>query len=85
MRSIETEHLCFRTVSLLVVAEDMSLHSKSLTLPSPTDELKILENIIEQLLGVYLKESILNLRRIGVRLSSFAPLSGQTNFQAYLG
>jgi DNA polymerase IV (DinB-like DNA polymerase) len=82
---VKSGGLGFRTVSLAVVAEDMSLHTKSLTLDSITDDLQTLKQAVKQLIEVYLRGSDLNARRIGVRVSNLSRVTGQKSLSAYLG
>ena len=84
-RSVKSDGLGFRTVSLMIVAEDMSLHTKSLTLDSITDDLQTLKQAVKQLIEVYLRGSDLNARRIGVRVSNLSRVPGQKSLSAYLG
>jgi len=85
IRRIEVEGLAYRTVSLVTISEDMAMRSKSLTLEDATTDKDVLLRTVKSLLGDYLRESTLNLRRIGVRVSSLSPLAGQRRLSSYMG
>jgi len=61
----------FRTVGIIAVLTDMSVHSRSKTLSSPTNDLSILKSTVYELLSKLLGELDLDLRRIGVKISNF--------------
>ena len=84
-RRSEVEKLAYRTVSLAVVAEDMSIHSRSLTLEDATIDKGVLIKAVRRLLEDYLRVSALNIRRIGVRISNLSPIAGQKSLSSYMG
>jgi DNA polymerase IV (DinB-like DNA polymerase) len=81
----EAEGLAYRTVALTVVAQDMSVHSKSTTLEDATVGVDIITKSVRRLFEEYLKESTLNLRRVGVRVSALSLVAGQKTLSSYLG
>jgi len=64
--------LRFRQLGIIAVMSDMSIHSRSRTLESPGDELETMKRVSRDLLERFLKESDLEIRRVGVKVSSFA-------------
>jgi DNA polymerase IV (DinB-like DNA polymerase) len=83
-RRAEAEKFAYRTVSLAVVAEDMSIHSRSLTLEDATTGRDVLIEAAVRLLEDYLRDSTLNLRRVGVRISNLSPIAGQRSLSSYM-
>jgi len=64
--------LSFRTVGITAVMKDMSVHSRSKSFDSPTNGLEVLEQTVKQLLEKFLSESNIEIRRVGVKVSSLA-------------
>jgi DNA polymerase IV (DinB-like DNA polymerase) len=62
--------LSFRSVSTLVVAIDLGLHSRSKTIENPTKDLKVLKETVWELFAKFLKESDVVARRVGVKISN---------------
>lgn len=81
----EAEGLAYRTISLTIVAEDMSIHSKSITLEDATVGEDVITKSVRRLFEDFLKESTLNLRRVGVRVSTLSLVAGQKTLNSYLG
>jgi len=84
-RRSEVAKLAYRTVSLVVVTAEMSMHSKSLTLDDAAIGKVVLMRAVRRLLEDYLTESVLNLRRVGVRISNLSPIVGQRSLISYMG
>lgn len=74
----------FRSISLMIVAENMSIHSRSKTLSSPTNDLKLLRDVSNELLQRFFKESELRVRRIGVRVSDLTSASTQKPLSSFI-
>lgn len=74
-----------RTVGIIAILADLSIHSKSRTLESPTyDEITIMQtsrDLIEQFLQ---SMSTVTVRRVGVKLSALSPQSGQTDISKFM-
>jgi DNA polymerase IV (DinB-like DNA polymerase) len=74
-----------RTISVVAILADLSIHTRSRTLESPIcDEKKIIqvsEDLIEQFLQSMPSAT---LRRVGVKLSSLSTRSGQTDMSKFL-
>jgi DNA polymerase IV (DinB-like DNA polymerase) len=62
--------LKFRSVSILVVATDLSIHSRSKTFENPTNDLQVLKKIVMELFAKFLNESDIEARRIGVKVAN---------------
>jgi DNA polymerase IV (DinB-like DNA polymerase) len=64
--------LSFRSVSILVVASDLSVHSRSKTLENPTKDLEVFKKTVRELFAKLLSESDVTARRVGVKVSNLA-------------
>jgi DNA polymerase IV (DinB-like DNA polymerase) len=62
--------LSFRSVSILVVATDLSVHTRSKTIENPTKDLEVLNNTMKELFSKFLNESDVEARRVGVKVSN---------------
>jgi DNA polymerase IV (DinB-like DNA polymerase) len=65
----------FRTVTIMVVAKDMSVHSRSRSLDYSTDRLDVLKETVQELFRHFLAESDLEARRVGVKVSGLTKRS----------
>jgi len=68
-KDIAQRRALFKTIGILVILTDMSVHSRSKTLKSPTNDPQVLKDIVKELFGKFLKESGLKARRVGVKVS----------------
>jgi DNA polymerase IV (DinB-like DNA polymerase) len=79
--------LVYRSVSIYLVAGDLSVHSRSKTFENPTSDLKTFKQTARELFEKFLGESDVEARRIGVKLSNLSKkeeLQKQiTNFFGY--
>ncbi len=76
--------LNFKSIGIVAIMEDLSIHTRSKTLSSPTDDLKVIRKTCRELLEGFLeKESSLQLRRIGVRVSGLTV--GQRQLTEFTG
>jgi DNA polymerase IV (DinB-like DNA polymerase) len=64
--------LNFRSVSILVVAKDLSIHSRSKTFENPTKDLQTIKKTVRELFAKFLNESDVEARRIGVKVANLA-------------
>jgi DNA polymerase IV (DinB-like DNA polymerase) len=64
--------LVYRSVSIYVVAGDLSVHSRSKTFENPASDLETLKKTVKELFEKFHDESDVEARRIGVKLSSLA-------------
>ncbi len=74
-----------KTVSILAILGDLSIHSKSRTLDSPTSDMSTIAQASKDLLEQFLQsESTATVRRVGVKLSGLSGRSGQTDISKFL-
>jgi len=80
----ETDMTC-KSVGIIAILNDLSIHSKSRTLKSPTADAKTITKNVKDLIEQFL-QSMPNAvaRRIGVRLSGLSRRSGQTDISKFL-
>lgn len=64
--------LVYRSVSIYVVAGDLSVHSRSKTFENPTNSLEAFKNTVKELYEKFLAESEVEARRVGVKVSSLS-------------
>jgi len=82
---LREENLAYECVSIMVVLDDLTMHSKSRTLEIPATSLQTMKETAYQLLTELLEaENTLKVRRIGVRLSNLIEMRGQTTLGAFL-
>jgi len=62
--------LIYRSVSIYLVAGDLSVHSRSKTFENPTSDLKTLKKTVKELFKKFLRESDVEARRVGVKVSN---------------
>jgi DNA polymerase IV (archaeal DinB-like DNA polymerase) len=62
--------LTYKSVSIYVVAGDLSVHSRSKTFENPISDLKTLKTAVKELFKKFLGESDVEARRVGVKVSS---------------
>jgi len=76
--------LMYRSVSIHVVARNLIVHSRSKTFEKPTSDLETFKMTVKELFEKYLGESNVEVRRVGVKLSSLTKKEEQqkqiTNF-----
>jgi DNA polymerase IV (DinB-like DNA polymerase) len=65
----------FRTVTIMVVAKDMSVHSRSRSLDYTTDRLDLLKETVRELFRCFLAECDVEVRRVGVKVSGLVKRS----------
>lgn len=73
----------FRSVGIMIVAENMSIHSRTRTLNSHTNDSETLRAVSHELLERFMKGSHLNIRRIGVRVTDLSSASKQKSLSEY--
>ena len=81
------QELIYRSVSIHVVASDLTVYSRSKTFDNPTRDLETFKNTVKELYEKFLGESDVEARRVGVKLSNLTKkeeLQKQiTNFLGY--
>ncbi len=70
--TITKDGLAYKTVGIIVITTDMSIHSRSKTLESPTNSLEAMKGTVRELLEKFFDQNESEARRIGVRISNFA-------------
>ena len=73
----------YRSIGIQFVNEDLSTKTKSRMLRNPGNNLEELKKIVNQLLEEALVEQEMLVRRIGVRISEFSDVEGQSNITSY--
>jgi DNA polymerase IV (DinB-like DNA polymerase) len=84
-KKLATKTMICRTISVVAILTDLSIHNRSKTLESPTYDEKTItqasEDLIEQLLQSMPSATV---RRVGVKLSTLSTRSGQTDISKFL-
>ena len=73
----------YRSIGIQFVNEDLSTKTKSKMLKNPVNSEMELKKITNQLLEEALIEQVMLVRRIGVRISEFSDVEGQSNITNY--
>jgi len=73
----------YRSIGIQFVNEDLSTKTKSRMLRNPGDNLEELKKVVNQLLEEALVDQEMLVRRIGVRISEFSDVEGQSNITSY--
>lgn len=73
-----------KSVAIIAILTDLSIHSKSRTLDQPTSDAKIIENSVQGLMKEFLESMpAAILRRTGVRVSELSSAVGQTDISRF--
>ena len=64
--------LVYRSVSIHIVAGNLSIHSRAKTFDNPTSSLETFKKTVKELYEKFLDESDVEARRVGVKLSSLS-------------
>jgi nucleotidyltransferase/DNA polymerase involved in DNA repair len=67
---LQSRGLFYRSVSIYVVAGDLSVHSRSKTFENPTKDIETFKNTVKELFEKFLAENDVVARRVGVKLSN---------------
>ena len=73
----------YRSIGIQFVNEDLSSKTKSRMMKNPGNNLIELKKIAFQLLEEALVEQEMLVRRIGVRISEFSDMEGQSDITSY--
>jgi len=74
-----------KTVSIIAILGDLSIHSKSKTLESPTNDERIIAQASKDLVAQFLKSAQnKSVRRVGVKLSGLSTRNGQTDISRFI-
>jgi DNA polymerase IV (DinB-like DNA polymerase) len=75
-----------RTISIIAILDDLSIHSKSKTLESMPNDEEIIAQASRELMEQFLESMpTATVRRVGVKLSGLAIEGGQTDISKFLG
>jgi DNA polymerase IV (archaeal DinB-like DNA polymerase) len=77
-----SKNLFFRSVSAIGILKDLSLHTKSKTLETPTNDYSVLEREMGELFALLLRE-VGDLRRAGLRLSELQDMMDQRSLTEF--
>ncbi len=84
-RTSRSEGVRFRSIGVTAIMEDLSIHSKSKTLPLETESREEINAVSRELLPILLAEIPgLMVRRIGLRLAGLSKISGQAPLTEFL-
>ena len=85
LEKLREEKMECKSVSLIVILTDLSIHTKSVTLESPTRDTEIITKSTKILLERFI-QSMPNsfIRRVGIRLSNLQKHAGQTDIVTFL-
>lgn len=76
-------NVMFKSIGIHFVQSDLSNKSKSRMLRSPTLSIEELERTTEQLLKEALENQTITIRRLGVKVSDFSEIQGQSDITSY--
>jgi DNA polymerase IV (DinB-like DNA polymerase) len=71
-KEVVEKNLCFKQVAIYVVRTDLSSKSRSITLDLPSKDKETIRRNVRVLFEKFLSESTLEIRRVGVKVSSFS-------------
>jgi len=85
VKDVVQREVLFKTIGIVVILTDLSVHSRSKTLKSPTNDAQVLKDTARGLFEKFLKESESRVRRVGVKVSSFVKVEdSQRRLLSYL-
>ena len=73
----------YRSIGIQIVNEDLSIKTKSKMLKNSGNSIIELKKVVNQLLEEALVEQEMLIRRLGVRISEFSDVEGQSNITNY--
>jgi DNA polymerase IV (DinB-like DNA polymerase) len=82
-KKLLSKNIFFRTVSAIGILGDLSLHTRSNTLETPTNDYSVLERETKDLFGMLLAE-VGDLRRAGVRASDLESMVDQSSLIEFM-
>ncbi len=71
-KDVVARNIKFKQVSVIAIMTDLSVRSRSKTLETVTKDAEVLKQAVRELFEKFLGESELEIRRVGVKISSFA-------------
>lgn len=69
--AIATTKMVFKTIGIIVITTDMSIHTRSETLEDPTDSVETMKRTVKELLERFFSQEESKARRVGVKISNF--------------
>ena len=82
---LKEQGMSCRTVVLIAILSDLSIHSRSKMLESPSSDGRVIEGAAKQLIQEFLQSNPeATLRRVGVKASSLIKKTGQTDMSKFL-
>lgn len=76
----------FKSVSIIVIAKDLSLYSRSKTIENSTNSLETMKKLVQELLDKFLSENSVEIRRVGVKLSGLLEIGeNQKQITSFFG
>ena len=73
----------FKSVAIHLIQSDLSSKTKSRMLRNPTSNLEELQKNADQLLKEVLENQSITIRRVGIKVSEFSEVQGQSNITNY--
>jgi DNA polymerase IV (DinB-like DNA polymerase) len=70
--TVSEQKLAYKTVGIIVITTDMTIHTRSKTLETPTNSLEVLKGTVKELLEKFFEQNDWEARRVGVKISNFA-------------
>jgi len=70
-KELDEKNLRFKQISIIAILTDLTVRSRSKTLDQPSADLETIARVVRELFERFLDESHLELRRVGVKVSSF--------------
>jgi DNA polymerase IV (DinB-like DNA polymerase) len=81
--TIIKDNILFKSIGIQFIQSDLSNRTKSKTLRNPTSDIKELKKNTNQLLKELLEDQRLLVRRLGLRISDFSQIYGQTDITQF--
>jgi DNA polymerase IV (archaeal DinB-like DNA polymerase) len=85
MRMLMNDGRDFRTITVTFILEDMTMKTKSKTLPMPSKDNNVIDEYGRDLISGYLSEYGGKIRRLGVTVSNLTKPSGQKSLGEFMG
>jgi DNA polymerase IV (DinB-like DNA polymerase) len=70
-KEVKQRNISFKQIAIITVMTDLSIRSRSKTLETATRETAVLRQVVRELFEKFLRESELEIRRAGVKISNF--------------
>ena len=85
-KELVKRNISFKQVSIITIMTDLSVRSRSKTLETATNDVKVLRQAVRELFEKFLSESKLEVRRVGVKVSHFSKQErGQKKLTSFFG